>query len=188
MSRLLALLVAVSLLWGCTADALSEEAAADLQQHTATVRGAAEVGDLAATTEALVQLRTALDAHHAAGGVTDARAREIAAAAEEVAALLEATPDDDAPPTPTPTEPAPATEAPQPPPPPPPPPAPDDGEDDDAREDDREEDDEDDEDDREDRDDGEDDDDGDDDGDDEEDGNDTARSRGPDGDGPPGQR
>lgn len=170
MSRVVALLVALGLLGGCSAAALSEEAAEELQQHTAVVRAAAEVGDLDSATAALAGLRTSLEARHAAGEVTDARARQIAGAAEEVAGLLEAIADRDAPPPPQPSPTAPATPREEPPPPPPPPPAPDDDDDEDGDTDDSDDDS------------GEEDDNGEDD--DEQD----SRSRGPDGEGPPGRR
>ena len=168
--RLLVLFTALLLTAaGCADGGLSDEAAQDLQQRAAEVRAAAEARDVATAQEALGGLRSALDAHVEDGAVSAGRAREIAGAADAVAARLALLTEEE-PEVPPAPEPSPVEE---PPPPEPPPTLEDDDDqgrdgDDDRDGDDRDRD--------------RDDDDRDDDGQDED-----RDGRGPEGEGPPGQ-
>lgn len=105
-------LLAVVLLAACGGTGLAEPAAEELQQHTAAVRAAAEAGDPGAAQVALARLRASLDEHTEAGAIGPRRADDIAAAAELVAArlplLVPEAPVDDPPPAQPPRPNAPA--------------------------------------------------------------------------------
>lgn len=111
--RWVAVLAAAVITAACGGTGLAPEAAEDLQQRTAAIRVAAEAGDIAAAEEAIDGLRSALNAHLATGAVDEERAAEIAAAADTVAERLDLlAPPPDADEEPAPAEPPPPSDDP----------------------------------------------------------------------------